>query len=188
MAEFKTHTIETAPEAGREILEGAKKAYGFVPNLTATMVESPALAEAYGTIGKIFDKTSFNASEKQVVLLTTSRLNECEYCVAAHSTIAAMSKVPAQVVEAIRTDEPIDEPKLEALRQFTRRVVETSGWPDAEAIDAFFAAGYGREQVLEVVLGIAMKTMSNYTNHIAGTDLDDAFAPARWTAPEARVA
>lgn len=188
MAAFKTHTIESAPEAGRKILEGVKNAYGFVPNLTATMVESPALAEAYVSIGKIFDKSSFNASEKQVVLLTVSRLNECEYCVAAHSTIAAMSKVPEKVVEALRTDKPIDDPKLEALRRFTHQVVETRGWPDTDEFDAFFAAGYVREQVLEVVLGVAMKTMSNYTNHIAGTRLDDAFAPARWTAPEARVA
>jgi len=188
MTDFKIHTLETVPEAGRETLEAAVNAYGFIPNLTATMVESPALAKAYKTIGSIFDETTFDATEKQVVLLTVSRFNGCEYCVAAHSVIASMGNVAEEVVAAIRDDEPIGDPRLQALRQFVHRVTETRGWPDAADIQEFFVAGYGREHVLEIVLGIAMKTMSNYTNHIAGTPLDDAFETARWSAPESNAA
>ena len=188
MTDFKTHTLESVPEAGRETLERVKSAYGFLPNLTATMVQSPALAKAYVAVGKIFEETSFDATEKQVVLLTVSRFNECEYCVAAHSAIAGMSKVPEDVVHAIREDRPIDDEKLETLRRFVHTVAETRGWPADSDVEAFLAAGYSREHMLDVVLGIAMKTMSNYTNHIASTPLDEAFEQARWTAPESRVA
>jgi alkylhydroperoxidase family enzyme len=108
--------------------------------------------------------------------------------VAAHSTIAAMSDVPDEVVSAIREDRPIGDEKLETLRCFVHAVVKSRGWPDDADVQAFLDAGYGRQQVLEVVLGIAMKTMSNYTNHIAGIPLDEAFEAAKWTAPTSKVA
>lgn len=188
MTKFNTHSLETVPEAGRETLETVNKAYGFVPNLIGTMVESPALASAYLDIGKSFGQTSFTPTEQQVVLLTTSRINECEYCVAAHSTIAKLGSVPASVVSAIREDRPIDDPRLETLRDFTRQVVEARGWVGESAVQDFIDAGFTRAQVLEVVLGVAMKTLSNYTNHIAETDLDDAFQAEKWRAPSEKVA
>lgn len=188
MSRFQTHTIDSAPEKGKEVLKGVKEAYGFVPNLMATMVEAPATAKAYATLGKIFDETSFSATERQVVLLTTSRVNGCEYCVAAHSTIAGMHKVDESIVEAIRDDKPIADDKLEALRQLVIRVHEKRGWLDDGDIDAFAEAGYGPQQVLEVILGVAFKTISNYTNHVAGTALDDAFSQNAWNAPKRQAA
>lgn len=188
MTDFNTYSLETVPEAGRETLETVQNTYGFVPNLIGTMVESPALANAYLDIGKFFGETSFTPTEQQVVLLTASRINECEYCVAAHSTIAAMSKVPADVVDAIREDRPLEDPRLEALRTFARQVVEERGWVGESAVDAFIDAGFTRAQVLEVVLGVAMKTLSNYTNHIAGTALDPAFQAQKWRASSDKVA
>ncbi len=188
MTNFNTYSLETVPEAGRETLETVKNAYGFVPNLIGTMVESPALASAYLDIGKSFGESSFTPTEQQVVLLTVSRINECEYCVAAHSTIAGMSKVPAPVVEAIREDRTLEDPRLEALREFTRQVVVERGWVGEAAVDAFIDAGFSRAQVLEVVLGVAMKTLSNYTNHIAATPLDAAFEAQKWRAPSEKVA
>jgi len=152
-----------------------------VPNLLGTMAEAPALLNAYTTLAGIFDKTSFNPTERQVVLLSVSYENSCEYCVAAHSVIASMQKVPADVVEAIRKNQPITDPRLEALRRFTTAVVASRGWPTEEQTSAFLAAGYGRQQILEVVLGVGMKTLSNYTNHLAGTPLDAAFAKAAWS-------
>mgnify|MGYP002785947432 FL=1 len=117
------------------------------------------------------------------MLLTVSAVNGCDYCVAAHTVIAGMQQVPAPVVAAIRDDAPLDDPKLETLRRFTAAVVTSRGWPDAADLESFTAAGYGAQQALEVVLGVGMKTLSNYTNHIAGTPLDDAFRPAAWTRP-----
>ena len=188
MSDFTTYSLETAPDKSKAVLETVNKTYGFVPNLLGTMAEAPALAEAYLAIGKLFGKTSFNETERQVISLSVSRKNGCEYCVSAHSTIAKMGKVDEAVINAIRDDEALDDGKLEALRQLATTVVEKRGWLDDGDIDAFLDAGYDRQQVLEVVLGVAMKTMSNYTNHIAETPLDEAFAESEWHAPKTRVA
>jgi AhpD family alkylhydroperoxidase len=144
------------------------------------MAEAPALVKAYTTVSGIFDESSLSATERQVVLLTVSSENACEYCVAAHSVIAGMQKVPVGVVAAVRDGVPIADAKLESLRRFTAAVVDSRGWPSEEATAAFYNAGYGRQQVLEVVLGVGMKTLSNYTNHIAATPLDAPFTQAAW--------
>lgn len=178
---YAIHTVATAPEAARETLAAAGKAYGFVPNLLAVMAEAPALLKAYTIVVGLFDQTSLSASERQVVLLTASYENRCEYCVAAHSVIAGMQKVPQAVVSAIRDGRLIPDAKLEALRAFTAAVVNSRGLPSDADTAAFLAAGYSRTQILEVVLGVGVKTLSNYTNHAADTPLDQAFAPAAWS-------
>jgi len=178
---YTVHTIESAPAGAKEILEGAKKGLGFVPNMFAVMAEAPALLKAYTTLSGIFDETSLSATERQVVLLTVSYENECKYCVAAHSVISGMQKVPADVVQAIRVGQPIADKKLESLRRFAAAVVTSRGWPSDADTAAFLSAGYGRQQALEVVLGVGMKTLSNYANHIANIPLDQAFASAAWS-------
>jgi len=178
---YTVHDLDTAPEAAQETLAGAKRAFGFVPNLLAVMAEAPALVKAYVTLSRIFEETSFSPTERQIVLLTTSFENDCDYCIAAHSIAAGMQKVPGEVVQAIRDGQPIADPKLEALRRFTAAVVNSRGWPSQADTAAFASAGYGHQQVLEVVLGVGMKTLSNYTNHVAATPLDRAFASAAWS-------
>lgn len=178
---YPVHTVDTAPAAAKEILAGAKKSLGFVPNLYAIMAEAPALVKAYTTLSRIFDETSLSATERQVVLLTVSYENGCEYCIAAHSVIAKMQHVPDDVVQAIRAGRPIADKKLEPLRRFAAAVVTSRGWPSDTDTAAFLSVGYGRQQVLEVVLGVGIKTLSNYANHIAETPLDQAFASAVWS-------
>ena len=181
MTEFKTHTIESAPEASKAILQGAQDALQFVPNLYATMAEAPALLEGYTSLAKIFDKTSFTETERQIVLMTNNLLNGCTYCMSAHTALSRMGGVAEDVIESLRANTPIADAKLEALRQFAIVINETRGWPDYDDLEAFLNAGYTQQNVLEVVMGTALKVMSNYTNHIAVTDLDDAFKPVEWT-------
>lgn len=101
---------------------------------------------------------------------------------AVHSTMAAAAGVAPGVIDAIRQDKPIDDAELDAVRRFTRAVVAERGWvPDAELND-FLGAGFTRRQVLDVLTGVTMKTLSNYTNHLAHTPLDDAFTGYAWTA------
>lgn len=188
MAEFPTHTHETAPEAAKPIIEQVQAKYGFLPNLLATMATAPALLEAYATLGGIFAKTDLTETERQVILMTNNVLNGCTYCMAAHTTISKMAKVDDTVIEALRNDTPIPDAKLEALRTFARVVNVSRGWPSDADIEAFLAAGYTEQTVLEVVLGTAFKTLSNYTNHIASTEVDAAFAPNAWSAPEKSAA
>ncbi len=188
MSQFEVHTKETASTESAELLATAEKAWGFIPNLLGVMAESPATVKAYMTIRQLFDESSFSATERQVVILTASRLNECEYCMAAHSVIGGMEKVPADVIEAIRNDRPINDRRLEALRVFTTTVLEKRGWSSANDIASFLAEGYTKAQVLEVILGISFKTLSNYVNHVAETPLDDAFATQAWTPVSDRLA
>lgn len=178
---YTPHTIETAPAAARETLTGVSKAYGFVPNLMGVMGEAPAVLRAYRVIADLFDDTSLTATERQIVLLTTSYENRCEYCVAAHTVIAGMQQVPEDVVQAIRAGQPITNPRLEALRRFTAAIVASRGWPTEDEKAAFMNAGYDKAQALEVVLGVGVKTLSNYMNHLAETPLDRAFEKAAWS-------
>ncbi|MFQ6005303.1 MAG: carboxymuconolactone decarboxylase family protein [Woeseia sp.] len=180
MTTLNIHSKETARPESAGLLGEAEKAYGFIPNLLGVFAESPAVLKAYLTIGSIFDESSFSPTERQVVILAASRFNECHYCMAAHSVAADMQGVPADVVEAIRNDQQIADNRLEALRNFTTAVVEKRGWVSDDDIAAFVGAGYSKAQVLEVVLGVSFKTISNYTNHIADTPVDDAFATRAW--------
>lgn len=173
---------KTAPEVAREVLAQVRKKFGFVPNLLGNMANAPALLKAYLTVSSLFDETSLTSTERQVVLLAASAKNNCAYCVAAHTAIAGMQKVPKDVVDAIRNRRPITDAKLEALRRFAEEIVETRGWPTEATRKRFLDAGYSETQALEVLLGIGMKTFSNYTNHLAGTELDNHFAPATWAA------
>lgn len=178
---FPVHDVDTAPEGAKDTLAAAQKGYGFIPNLLGVMANAPALVAAYVTLANLFEQTSLTATERQVVLLTSSYENNCGYCVAAHSALASMQKVPQDVVDAIRAGRPIADAKLEALRVFTRIVVESRGWASEAEVETFIAAGYGRQQVMEVVLGVGIKTISNYTTHIAKTPLDSAFSAVAWT-------
>jgi uncharacterized peroxidase-related enzyme len=180
MIQFITHTIESAPEDSKPFLQDAKAAYSFVPNLLGNMATSPALLEGYMTLAGIFDKTGLSETERQIILMTNNRLNGCTYCMAAHTTISQMAKVPSDVIDALRNNTPLADPKLEALRTFAAIVNEKRGWPEDSEIEDFLAAGYTRQAVLDVILGTSLKVMSNYTNHIAQTRLDDAFAPNAW--------
>jgi AhpD family alkylhydroperoxidase len=183
MQKFPYHTQDTAPADAQPLLEGAKKKYGMIPNLYAKMAESPMLLQAYLQIAELFSKSGLSPVEQQVVLLTASRVNNCGYCMGAHSVLADMGGVPVEVTNAIRTDAPIADAKLEALRQFTAKLVEARGWLHEPDVETFLMAGYKPANVLDVVLGVGQKTLSNYTNHLAGTELDTAFAGRAWQTP-----
>ena len=129
MSDFTQHSLDTAPEDAKLMLEGVQKGLGFVPNMLGYMAESPALLKGYTTLSGIFDKADLSPTERQIVLLTTSRNNGCHYYMAAHTSIAQMQKVPSDVIRALRDGTPIEDPKLEALRTFTAKLVETRGYP-----------------------------------------------------------
>lgn len=185
MTTYKIHNENTASALSADLLKKAKEKYGFVPNLLGTMAESPALLKAYMTLAGIFDETSFNATERQIVLLAVSLVNNCGYCMAAHSAIAGMQGVPEDVIKALRENTLIKDNKLEALRRLAQSIAETRGYPSENTVKNFLDAGYAQAQLLEVILGVGMKTLSNYTNHIAKTPLDEAFKPVEWTAKKA---
>lgn len=181
MTNFVTHDLNTAPDAAKPILQRALNDYGFLPNLYGAMAEAPAILEGYTTLSAIFGKAKLSETERQIILMTNNRMNGCAYCMAAHTTLSQMGGVSEDVIDALRNNTPISDPKLEALRQFAIAINDSRGWPTQAQTQAFLEAGYTRQTMLEVILGTALKTMSNYTNHIAETELDTAFAPNVWT-------
>lgn len=180
MSDFPTHNKETVPEESRSVFDEAEKAYGMVPNLHRKMAESPALLKGYWELSQIFSRSSLTPIEQQVVLIATSVTNNCTYCVGAHSMLADMVDAPQEVIEALRTGEEIPDTRLQALRKFTQSVVITRGWVHEIEVGVLLDEGFTRAQVLEVILGVGLKTLSNYTNHLVATELDTAFMSRAW--------
>ncbi len=184
MADFTLHTIETAPEASRGLLANSQKAYGMVPGLHAVMAEAPGLLEGYGRLHELFAASSLDDEETTVVWQTINVEHGCHYCVPAHTAIAKMMKVDDAITEALRKETPLPSPRLEALRAFTLAVVRERGLVDDAVVQTFLDAGFTRRNVLEVILGLSQKVMSNYTNHLANTPIDDPFKQFAWSKPE----
>jgi uncharacterized peroxidase-related enzyme len=176
MSTFTIHSIDEAPEASKNILTNAQESFGFVPNLMRIMAESPPTLEAYTTLMRLFDKTAFDASERQIILLAVSKENECHYCLSAHAKLAAMNGVSQEVIAAIRAGAPVADERLQLLVELVRSIVSTRGWPDQSLVERFYGLGYTHQHYLEIVLGVTMKTLSNYINHAADTPINEAFA------------
>lgn len=169
--------LEDANEQQKDILKKAKKANGMIPNMYKNIVNFPALQNTYDTGYHQFRKDSgFTAAEQEVVLLTISIENSCSYCTAAHSYIAEnVSKTPKEVIEAIREGKEIQDKKLKALYVFTKIMNESRGNPTPEEAKKFLDAGYSEKQILAIILAQAVKTISNYSNHVFHTEVDEAF-------------
>ncbi|SHJ19310.1 alkylhydroperoxidase AhpD family core domain-containing protein [Mesonia phycicola] len=180
MTTLKVQTIESAPEASKPLLEQSLKSFGMIPGLHGVLASSPQILEAYQTLHKLFTESSFNAEELTVVWQTINVEHECHYCVPAHTGIANMMKVDSELSEALRNRTAMPNEKLQVLHDFTLKVVRNRGHVTQEDLDTFYAAGYGEQQVLEVILALSQKVISNYTNHIANTPVDEAFQQFAW--------
>lgn len=152
------------------------------------MAESPQRLEAYQLLHKLFQETTFDAEELTVGWQSINVEHACRYCVPAHTGIAKMIKVDDAITDALRNETRLPSPKLEALRAFTLQVVRQRGEIRPEQLAAFFEAGYAHRAVLDVILGVAQKTMSNDVNHMAQTPLDDLAKPFAWTRGDTPVA
>lgn len=181
---FEIHTSQTAPEASKPTLAEVEKAYKFIPNLYGVLAESPLAAGAYFQLsGLIQAKSSLSPQEQQAVMLAVSFENGCEYCMAAHSAVADMVQTPPATIQALRAGTPPPDAKTAALIALARAVAQQRGWVTEESLNAFLAAGYTRAQLLDVLVITALKTLSNYTNHVAHPPLDAPFAGQKWTRP-----
>ncbi|MCX6221397.1 MAG: carboxymuconolactone decarboxylase family protein [Bacteroidia bacterium] len=182
MAHLKLENLVYS-EKTNEILENTQKGMGFVPNMYQKMAGNTALLDAYTYSYKSFRASSgFNPVEQEVVFLTVAYLNNCEYCMAAHSFVGdMMSKVPLEVTNAIREGKQIPDTKLAALSKLTRSLTANRGIVSQDEIDEFLAAGYSESHVLGVIAGIGVKTLSNYSNHVTSPEVDVAFASRIWS-------
>lgn len=176
--EFTYHTKASAPEASKPWLPD-----GFIPNLHAIMAESPQLLEGYKRVWELTGASSLTPLEAQVVMMTANFENDCHYCVPWHTLLMKQGKMPDDVIDALRSGEPLPDAKLDALRTFAKRLITERGHAGDDALRAFVEAGYTPRHALDIVLALAAKLMSNYTNAITHTRLDDPPKQHDWQKP-----
>ena len=183
MTKFTIHTIESAPEGSKPILQQLKQNIGFVPNLAATMANAPTVLKAYATLAGIFGEGSFSPVERELVAMTTSYINECTYCMAAHSTFAKAQGTSDDVLQAVRHGNLPDDPRLAALVGFTHEVVCNDGEVTAAEIRRFLDAGFTQVQVLEVLIGVSQASLASLVHRLSKAPVDEGFQPLAWAVP-----
>ena len=177
---FKLHDRSSAPSESKQLLEAVEASSGMIPGLYAVLAESPEALKAYVELGKIFGRSSLSNDEKTVIWQTINVEHECKFCVPAHTLVAKLMKVDETITNALRDKTLLPNKKLEKLREFTLILVRNRGKATEEEVSAFIEAGFTRKNILEVIVGISQKVLSNYTNFIAKTPLNKEFKPFAW--------
>ena len=175
MLDYQIHDLETAPEESKPLLQKSIDTSRMIPNLHGIMAESPQVLEGYQVLHELAKKTSFGRDELTVVWQCINVEHECHYCIPAHSMIAKLMRVDDEVNAAVRDQTPLPSDRLETLRSTTLAMVRNRGRLSQEEIEAFLDAGFDKRHLLEIVLILAQKVMSNYVNHLADTPVDEAF-------------
>lgn len=175
MARLTIHTVETAPEEAKARVEAVQKNNGFIPNLIGALANSPQALAFYQEVGKLNGSNSLTPAEVEVVQIIAARTNQCGFCVAGHTKIATLKKLFSDKdLAAIRAVDPagLDDKKLAALAEFTLAVMAQKGAVSDAQLQAFIDAGYRKEQAVDVVMGVALATLCNYTNNLAQSDIN----------------
>ncbi len=175
MKTFDIHTIESAPEEAKHLLKDSKAAFGMIPNLHGVMALSPPLLEGYQQLHALAQQTAFNKQELTVVWQTINVEHDCHYCVPAHAAIAASMQVSSDITDALKNKTPFADDKLNVLRDTTLELLRERGRLSEKQLFAFFAMGFSKQQLLDIVLILSQKVMSNYVNHLADTPIDTSF-------------
>ncbi|HEX7385915.1 MAG TPA: carboxymuconolactone decarboxylase family protein [Castellaniella sp.] len=178
MSRLPIQSIESAPSASQERLRAAAQASGFLPNLLGVLANAPTALETYQTVSAINARNSLTPTEREVIQITAATYNGCGFCVAGHTKLAAKKlQLPQEVIDGLRGTRALSDPKLKALAQFTLQVIEHKGQVADAALADFRAAGYTDGQVLEVVLGVSLASLCNYTNNLAQTPINPELQP-----------
>jgi uncharacterized peroxidase-related enzyme len=183
MKNFNIYTIDTAPQESKALLENLQAGMGFVPNIFAVTAESSLALENLVCLNGAFAESQFSAQEQQIILLATSTENECVYCVAGHTTFAKQLDMAPSLVNDMRTKQSLEDPKLNALSTIVRQLVIHRGRIDDRVMDDFLAAGYTKAHFLELVLGICVKTFTNYVSNALTVPVDEQFEEFAWERP-----
>jgi AhpD family alkylhydroperoxidase len=185
MHTFPIHTLDSAPNNSRPLLDALKRNVGTLPNLAAGMAESPPLLEGFLAVREIYQRGSFSGAEIQVLSLTAAFENECSWCVAFHSLMAKTEGVPDGDIVALRRGLAPADKRLGALSDFARAMLRRRGAVSDGELKRLLDAGYTRAQALEVALGLSFSLMANYAGHLVAPPLDAPLEPHAWQAPHA---
>lgn len=169
---FTNHNINTAPAEAKPLLEAIQKSYGFIPNLFNYMAEAPTTIAAYLALNEQIGKSSLLPVEAQLALLTTSIENDCDFCKTAHLAFAKKFGAKPQTIDALMNKQEVQCPRDAALIKFTQQVVNKRGHLSNEDVDNFLSAGFSKQQIMEVILVVTIKTLSNYINHLTQPEVN----------------
>ncbi len=172
---FKLYDPTNAPSDSTELLEQSEKDFAMIPNLHAVLAASPETLKAYKNLHQLFSSSSFDAAEKTVVWQTINIFHNCHYCIPAHTAIAHMMQVDQALIDALKDNTSMPSEKLQVLHDTTLQMVKNRGVLTDDETNKFYGAGFTQQQLLEVVMGISQKVISNYVNHLADTPVDEAF-------------
>ena len=180
MPTYQIHTIESAPEKSKPVLEQLQKAFGVIPNLAAAIANSPKLVTAFAAVFQQVHSSSLTEQEIQIVLLTDAVANSCAYAVAFHTALALQQGVSPEETGAVRARRVPTGPRFAALSNLARILVQKRGHLNEADLAAFIAAGFTQEQILEVITVVAASTITNYAGTIANPPLEDQFLQYAW--------
>lgn len=178
------HTREKAATPCRPIFDAISEARDFVPNVYAVYGCLPDAMNGFAGLTGAFGASSLTPAEREVIQLAVSVANKCRYCVAGHTAFAADADLNDVHVQAMRNGHDPDDDRLAALARFARKLTTHRGRDCNEEHAAFLGAGYDPEQALEVIVGVANKTLSNMTANLLNLPLDAEFVPYSWTPTE----
>jgi uncharacterized peroxidase-related enzyme len=178
---YQIHNRENSNTEIKDVLDKVEKHYRFVPNALAAMAESPNSVLAYLALDDLANTNSLTNEQRHIAFLTISREYNCSYCVAAHSAFAQMGEVDGQIVQCLRENEPLDDPKLNALQQMVSSMIKSGCNVSDDEIRGFLSHGYSRRSILDIITMISNKLIAIFANRIMGTDLDNILQPAKWS-------
>ena len=182
---FPVHTPESASPAARRAMAATVKHLGYLPAPVARLASSPQLLEGFLKLNGIFETTTLDPLAREVLIMTITTHNGCHVCVAMHTAALTSMGADAGLITALRDRQPVQDPRLEALRLFTLEVLATAGAVGDGPLKAFLASGYTTQNALEVVLGIGVYTMSTLANRLTRAPLDEQLKPFAWDGPAA---
>lgn len=176
MKNLEALTKEQANEESREIFNQIEKKLGKVPNIYATIGNSSKALAATLNIGETIKQGEFSGKEIEAIALAVAQANSCDYCLAAHTVVGKMQGFSLDDTVAIRSG-VIKDAKLKALTDLAKAITETRGYPEPALVESFYDNGYNQAALAELIVLIAANIITNYTNHLAGTEIDFELAP-----------
>ena len=177
---YPTHTIASAPENSKPALEQLLKAFGVVPNIAGAIANSTKLINSLVGVFQQVHSSSLTEPEIQIVLLTDAVVNACTYAVAFHTGLALQQGISPEETDAIRGHRAPKDKRFAALSSLAKALIEKRGHAGEQELDSFIAAGFTKEQILEVVAIVAASTITNYAGTITNPTLEDAFRQYAW--------
>ena len=182
MSNYPIHTIASAPEQSKPVLEQLQQAFGVIPNLAAAIANSPKLATAFLAVFQQVHSSSLTEQEIQIVLLTDAVANSCTYAVAFHTALALKAEVSSEETNVIRERRAPRTQRFAALSNLAKTLIEKRGHLSDQELESFIAAGITNEQILEVITVVAASTIANYAGNVSNPALEDQFQQYAWRA------